>query len=244
MQTEQFDAAARTYVEAHFWTVEALAEAAGLTPERVDELVATSVVPGRIYSRDPVSGWWSALAGWVAGGDGAPGADAEAWFSPWAVWDLRAATLGERAGLSDAAIAERAAEAFESEFVNALATGGPARIAFADCFGVDGRVDPTAAAARARTEWRGWLRGGYAVCLRSFTGETCVRKESLGAVLRQQVATTEGGAMSSAETLDACATLAALMLPFAPWERPVGTPGRTIDALLTRHDLGRERHYD
>jgi hypothetical protein len=33
------------------------------------------------------------------------------------------------------------------------------------------------------------------------------------------------------------------MLPFAPWERPVGTPGVTIDRLLRDLSLGGELPY-
>lgn len=244
MQTEPFDAAARAYVEAHFWTLEALAEATGLEPRRVLELITAGIAPGPVYRRDPQRGWWSALAGWVDGGDGAPDDGAEAWFSPGAVWGLRSARLAEREGVPDAAIARRAAEAFGRTFAAALAAFEPARIAFPDCFDAEGHVERTAAETQAEMEWSSWLRGGYAVCLGAFTGETCVRKESLGALLKRHVADPDAWPMTPAEALEACAALAALMLPFAPWERPVGTPGRTIDALLTRHALGRERPYD
>ncbi|WP_339913890.1 DUF6058 family natural product biosynthesis protein [uncultured Brevundimonas sp.] len=244
MQAEPFDTAARAYVAAHFWTPAALAEAAGVEPGRVTELAAAGIIPGPIYRRDPQRGWWSALAGWVDGGDGTPDAGAEAWVSPWAVWSLRAAQLAGREGVSDAVIARRAQESFGRDFTAALATILPARIAFPDCFDAEGRVDPAMASVAADTQWRGWLRGGYAVCLRAFTGETCVQKESLGALLKRHVSAPDDWPMSAAETLEACAALAALMLPFAPWERPVGTPGRTIDTLLARHALGRERPYD
>lgn len=244
MQTEPFDTAARAYVEAHFWTLEALAEAAGLTPELVEALIAVGIAPGPIYRCDPTQGWWSALAGWVDGSEGAPDGQAEAWFSPWAVWGLRTARLAEREGVPDSESARRAAEAFGREFISALAMVAPARITFPGCFDAEGQVDPAAAAAAADVQWRGWLKGGYAVCLRAFTGETCVRKESLGALLKRHVADPDAWPMTAAASLEACAALAALMLPFAPWERPVGTPGRTIDALLARHALGRERPYD
>lgn len=243
MQDEPFDAAARAYVEAHFWTLDALAQASGVNPARVIELIAAGIAPGAVYRRDPRRGWWSALAGWVDGGDGVPDGEAEAWFSPWAVWGLRSARLAEREGLADAAIARRAADHFAREFLEALASVAPARIAFPGCFDGQGRVDPASAAATAETEWRNWLKGGYAVCLRSFTGEACVRKESLGALLKRRLADPDAWPMGAGESLEACATLASLMLPFAPWERPTGTPGRTIDTLLARHDLGRERPY-
>lgn len=243
MQTEKFDRAASAYVEAHFWTLPALAEAVDAPPSRVLELTKAGVAPGAIYARDPARGWWSALGGWADGGGDAPGGEAEAWFSPATVWDLRRARLAERESRSDAEIAQHAAEDFARAFTTALEAFAPAQIAFADCFDGSGRVEAVAAAARAKTEWESWLRGGYAVCLRAFSGETCVRKEALGALLKRHVADPGAWPMPAAEALDACAALAQLILPFAPWERPTGTPGRTLDVLLARHRLGRERPY-
>lgn len=243
MQTEPFDQAARAYVEAHFWTLPTLAEAVGAAPSRIVELAAAGVAPGVIYARDLRRGWWSALGGWVDDDGEPPDDEAETWFSPATVWGLRQARLAGRAGRTDAAIARRAAEAFGLGFAAALTAFPPARIAFAGCFDARGRVDPAAVASTAEAEWRSWLRGGYAVCLKAFTGETCVRKESLGALLKRHVADPEAWPMPEEEVLEACAALAQLMLPFAPWERPTGTPGRTIDTLLARHALGRERPY-
>ena len=34
-----------------------------------------------------------------------------------------------------------------------------------------------------------------------------------------------------------------LILPFAPWQRSTGTPGLTIDRLLSDRKLGSERPY-
>lgn len=243
MQTEPFDRAARAYVETHFWTLPALAEAVDAPPERILELTAAGIAPGAVYARDPRRGWWSALGGWVDGDGHPPGPETEAWFSPWTAWDLRRARLAEREGRPDAGSARRAAEAFGQAFTAALADFAPARIAFADCFDAQGRVDARAAAIAAGAEWRSWLAGGYAVCLRAFTGETCVRKESLGALLKRHAADPDTWPMTAEEALESCAALAQLMLPFAPWERPAGTPGRTLDALLARQALGRERPY-
>lgn len=243
MQDETFDRAARTYVEAHFATPDAMAAAAGCAPGRIAEMVAAGIAPGAVYARDPDRGWWSALAGWVDGGEGTPDDGAETWLSPWAAWAFRQARLAGRSGETLDQIARRTAEAFQNDFIVALAAVGPAPLAFPDCFDADGRVDPVSAGARAAVEWRSWLRGGYAVCLRVFTAETCVRKEAFGALLKRHAADPDLWPMAADEATAACATLAGLMLPFAPWERPVGTPGKTIDTLLARHDLGREAPY-
>jgi hypothetical protein len=70
-----------------------------------------------------------------------------------------------------------------------------------------------------------------------------VRKESLGAMLKRRVA--DGGDLSGSagELLDACAALQQHLLPFAPWERPSGTPGRTIDVIVPALGLGIEQPY-
>lgn len=243
MQDETFDRAARAYVEAYFRTLDVLAEATGGAPSRIVALMAAGIAPGPVYARDPERGWWSALDGWVDGGGGLPGERAETWFSPGTTWNLRQALLAHREGVSDAAIAQSLAERFRTAFIAGLETVEPARIAFPACFDTDGRIEPTTATDQAETEWCSWLRGGYAVCLRTFTGETCVRKESLGALLKRHVADPTAWPMSAERALEACEALAALMLPFAPWERPTGTPGRTIDVLLAQHTLGREQPY-
>lgn len=243
MQDETFDEAARAYVSTHFMTPEAMAAAAGCTRDRIAAMVAEGIAPGAIYARDPERGWWSALAGWVDGGNGSPDERAETWLSPWAVWAFRQALLAERNGEALDAVARRAARAFRTAFVAALGEVAPAALAFSGCFDAEGRVVATRAEAQAAVEWRSWLRGGYAVCLRVFTAGTCVRKEAFGALLKRHAASPEQWPMTADAAMAACAALAGLMLPFAPWERPVGTPGRTIDTLLARHELGREAPY-
>lgn len=243
MQNKTFDRAARAYVDAHFATLAAVATAAGCSTEKVLDLAVAGIAPGAVYARDPERGWWSALGGWVDGGPGAPGEEATIWLSPWAIWSFRRALLAEREGEAADAVAAGMAGGFRDAFRAALAAIDAASAAYPACFDVDGRVDPTAAAAQADVEWESWLGGGYAVCLKTFSGYTCVEKESLGALLKRHAADPGTWPMRARDALEACATLAGLMLPFAPWERPTGTPGRTIDTLLARHGLGREAPY-
>ena len=129
---------------------------------------------------------------------------------------------------------------FVEEFVSALEWLPEARHGFADCFDGNGGISDAAARARTACEWAAWIEGGYAVCLRIFTGETCVRKESLGAWLKAHIADPEGHPMTADAVLSMCERLAQLMLPFAPWQRPRCTPGVTIDRLLAELRLGAE----
>lgn len=222
----------RRYVERWFWTPDDLAEAAGVTPARVAQLIAAKCAPGPIYAAG-ADGWWSAL-----GAEGDPPAG-EQWFSPGAAWGLRQAELATRGGRSPAAAAAMLRENFAERFTVALGHQRYARLAFAACFSGDA-IDPEAARTAARNEWASWIQGGYGVCLRVFTAETCVAKESLGAWLKAAVVEPD---YDAAVLLADAEILAGLLLPFAPWQRPTGTPGRTIDRLLREQRLGDDRPY-
>lgn len=129
---------------------------------------------------------------------------------------------------------------FRSAFASALMAIQGAEAAFPTCFHA-GALDEKEVVKAADAEWASWIDGGYGVCLRVFTGASCVTKETLGARLKSALAS---GSYDASALLIEAETLADLMLPFAPWQRPNGTPGRTIDRLLQEQQLGRERVYD
>ena len=227
------------YVAEWFWPFDKLARAAGISTADLDDLIEAGCGPGAIYAFSSRYGWWSALAGHVDGHEGPPPPEAERWFAPAAVWGFRRAILSRRRGASLEEGARQNAALFTEEFIEALERLPEARFGFADCFGPRGLVD-TVARARAAQEWAAWIEGGYAVCLRIFTGETCVRKESLGAGLKAHIANPERHPLTADAALSICEKLAQLMLPFAPWQRPHGTPGVTIDRLVADLRLGVE----
>jgi len=222
----------RRYMDRWFWTLDDLAEAVGVTPARIGQLIAAGCAPGPIYAWDGGQ-WWSAL-----GTDGSPPAG-EHWYSPGAAWGLRQEELASRAGMTPREAAAMLRDRFAQAFVAVLATQRHARLAFPHCF-ADDAVDPAAARAAAHDEWASWLGGGYGVCLRVFTAETCVAKEALGTYIKAAVAQPD---YDAASVLAEAEALAGLILPFAPWQRPVGTPGRTIDRLLLDQGLGDDRPY-
>jgi hypothetical protein len=223
---------ARRYVERWFWTLDDLAEAVGVTPARIEHLIATGCAPGPIYARG-ADGWWSALSA-----DGVAPAG-EHWYSPGAAWGLRQAELATRSGRSPTEAAAMLRDSFANRFAVALGYQRYARLAFAGSFLGD-TIDPDAARVAAGHEWASWIQGGYGVCLRIFTAETCVAKESLGAWLKAAVVEPD---YDAAALLADAEALAGLLLPFAPWQRVSGTPGRTIDRLLRELCLGDERPY-
>jgi len=227
------------YVTDWFWPFDRLARAVGASAADLDDLIEAGCGPGAIYAFSSRYGWWSALAGHVDGYEGPPPPEAERWFAPAAAWGFRRAILAQRRGASLEEAARENAALFTEEFIEALQRLPEARFGFADCFGPQGLVD-TIARTRAAEEWAAWIEGGYAVCLRIFTGETCVRKESLGAWLKAHIVSPESHPMTANEVLSMCERLAQLMLPFAPWQRPHGTPGVTIDRLIADLRLGAE----
>ena len=227
------------YVTDWFWPFDRLARAIGISAADLDDLIAAGCGPGAIYAFSSRYGWWSALSGHVDGHEGPPPPEAERWFAPAAVWGFRRATLAQRRGASLEEAARQNAALFIEEFAEALERLPEARFGFADCFDGNSIIDAVAR-TRAGEEWAAWVEGGYAVCLRIFTGETCVRKESLGAWLKAHIASPESHPLTAEAALSICERLAQLMLPFAPWPRPNGTPGVTIDRLVADLGLGVE----
>jgi hypothetical protein len=225
--------AAEHYVASWFWTLDQLSEAVAVAPDMVLQLIGAGCAPGPIYVLTGAGTWWSAL-------DHSPQPPGDTWYSPGAAWGLRRAVLMMRNGASATGAAQAERAAFISDFVTAIGRAEGAELAFPDCFR-DGAVDPAAAANRAQREWKSWTDGGYGVCLRIFNAFTCIAKESLGAALKLALAE---GCRDHDRLLRQAEALAGLILPFAPWQRASGTPGRTIDRLLSEQQLGRELPYD
>lgn len=232
----------RAYVARHFWPIGDLALASGVSEQEAEAMIAGACAPGIIYAFDH-KGWWSALGGYRSGAPGRPSDDAERWYSPAAAWGLRRARHMLRGGASIADGASCNLTQFQTDFIHALRSVAEAPAAFPACFDADGALDHQAANAQAAEEWSAWLRGGYAVCLRIFTGGTCVAKEALAATLKRHIADSHRYPMANEEILAVCERLAQLMLPFSPWERPGCTPGVTIDRLLYDLSLGCELPY-
>lgn len=236
------DQSARDYVDRWFWTLTELATAAGTEEDRVLELIAGGCAPGPVYARSLEGDWWSALSGYLGEQPRHPPQGAEHWYTPAAIWGLRRAILALRGGHSVKEAAELNRDAFKLAFLTAIGTEPNVSAAYPASINADGGVNDTEARRIADQEWDAWLFGADAVCLRSFTAETCIRKERLGAEMRQRLDNPrEDG--DNRELLDMAEELGGLMLPFAPWERHRGTPGRTIDRLLHESALGQELPY-
>lgn len=227
--------AAAAYVAAHCVPAGELAARVGVSPARLAELDAAKVLPAPTYrvGRRSVISAIRAL--------GEPEADAAGWYGVAVVdWLRRAATLLETTppGWLKEAMADWLAQDLRAELQAQAADA--AAFGWAEMFGADGACGLKAVRGYVDGEWRGWMLGGWAVCLRRFDGRHLAVKE----IERRRIAalTGQGGKplLEPGERLavvDAMRRLDAVLLPFAPHERPHGTPGIFLDEPARRYGL-------
>ena len=231
------------YVRSWFLPFATLVRQSGGTAQQIEALLVAGAAPGAIYARRSDGSWWSALDAFRGHGSAEPPAQSEGWYTPAALYWLRRALLALRESASPTEAAERNREAFLGQFIDALKTEALAPSNYPEAFSDAEMIDIEAARRVGATEWDYWLSGAYAVCLRSFTGETCVTKESLAKAVKAELAADER-TMSDFALLDVVERLNSVMIPFAPSERPLCTPGVTVDRVLELLELGREEPYD
>jgi hypothetical protein len=132
--------------------------------------------------------------------------------------------------------------AFAESFRSALRRQvGDARLyAWRHLFEPNGELNEPAIDEEVRTLSADWMNGGWAVCLRKWDGHHVVTKDLERARI---TAITEDGARETlapidrAALRDAITRLDAVILPFAPHERPHGTPGLFIDRMRERYSV-------
>lgn len=220
------------YVRRHCMTPSALAQAAGLTEGRLRELIAARCLPGPAYVLDPSLTARSAIR------SEALTPRPEEWFGAAVLpWACRAA----ESALPLPALADRLREDFAADFRRALLASEGRAYGWAELFDAAGDIDEAAFAKALDEIWdENWLGGAYAVCLRRFDGHHLVTK----LVERSRIrALTEEGTrpvLTPAEAEQVTAAMArldAVITPFAPHERPHGTPGLWIDRIADRYGL-------
>ncbi|CAN7596237.1 DUF6058 family natural product biosynthesis protein [Devosia sp. LjRoot16] len=225
----------QSYVERHFVELAELADRAGADMATVAGLVAAGAAPEPSYRIWP-NGAFSSPIGGAHGGE--PQGLPTDWYAPAAVWWIRRA-LGM--SLAPAEIAQRFAADFVVEFVTQLSALSDGQLAYPDVY-VGGVLSRDAAAALAAAEWADWINGGYGVCLRHWSAADAIAKMLQRGRI---IALTNGATRETLSPSDRLALLEALerleavILPFAPHQRPSGTPGLWIDRILKRYGLGR-----
>ncbi|WEK04673.1 MAG: DUF6058 family natural product biosynthesis protein [Candidatus Devosia phytovorans] len=230
-ETEQL----QLYVERYFVRLNELAELAGTDADRIRALIAARAIPGPIYSIWPNGTFSSPIGGEH---NGPAEGEAQHWYHPAAAWWIR------RAASLDPEYAARQFQAkFLSDFRQALLADPYASLGYPQAFR-NGEPDDTQIDSVGIAELNDWLDGGYGVCLRIWDGHHVVTKTCRRAGILHL---TEEGRKSllSAEDrltlLDTMEALDAVMLPFAPHQRPKGTPGLWLDTILARYAMGTTR---
>jgi hypothetical protein len=220
------------YVRRRCLTPPALAQAAGLTEDRLRELIAARCLPGPTYALDPSLTVRSAIRSET------PPPQPEEWFGAAVLpWARRA--VGSTLPLSE--LATHLRQDFSADFRQALLASEGRSHGWTELFDVTGAIDEAAFARTLDEIWEeNWLGGAYAVCLRRFDGRHLVTK--LVERSRIRALTEEGAkpALTPAEAEQVTAAMArldAVLTPFAPHERPHGTPGLWIDRIAERYAL-------
>lgn len=231
------------YMEQWFWDISSLAQATDVDEKVIYAMIAKECVPGTIYSFDTEYGWWSALAAYLGQASSTASTDGKMWYSPATLWWIRRTILHLRAGKSLNDIAREFEGGFQKEFVALLKAIPNANSAYPECYLSDGALDNHKAHQIAHNEWHSWICGAYGVCLRDFTANNCIRKEVIGAIIKSHFEEGSASQLTDLEVLVLTQELASLVTPFALWERPTGTPGKTIDVALNNFRLGSDYPY-
>lgn len=194
-------------------------------------LVAAGVVPGPVYRLDEVGNIWSALGAYLEG-EAAPRIKFHlAWYTPAAAYWVRAAKLDREIAVAD--ISKQYKKDFAEDYAYAIVNLN------ADLKPYGEQIE------NAEQSWDAWIRGAYAVCMRSFSADAVVEKlvrrmrarEFLGLGVQNLTS------MERKVFLRDLSRLSTLLTPFSPFERPTGTPGTLIDKGLEALGLGTENPF-
>lgn len=218
------------YVRRHCLTPPALAQAAGLTEGRLRDLVAARCLPGPTYGLAPSLTVRSAIRSEAL-------AQPEEWFGAAVVpWARRAADSTQLPEL-----ATQLRREFTADFRQALLASEGRNHGWTELFDATGAIDEAALAKALDEIWEEhWLGGAYGVCLRRFDGHHLVTKlveRSRIRALTEEGAKPALGPAEAEQVTAAMARLDAVLTPFAPHERPHGTPGLWIDRIADRYGL-------
>lgn len=226
--------ALQAYLDRYFVQLDELATLGGVSHAEVMALIEARAIPQPIYTVWPNGAFSSPIGGQHGDAQGEPAN----WYSLAAAWWIRRSH-----GLSPTDAAAQFEARFVADFVTRLPLEQQAPLGYAQVFST-GQFDALAAEAAGRAEWGDWIDGGYGVCLRYGDAQHAITKTCRRAAVlamtdegrRLQMTPTERDAL-----LNVMEELEAVMLPFAPHQRPHGTPGLWLDAILARYGLGTTR---
>ncbi len=220
------------YVRRHGLSPRDLAASAGLAEDRLRDLIAARCLPVPTYVLAPALSIRSA----IRSEEVAPAP--EEWFGAAVLpWARRAA--GSTRPLPDLAADLR--QEYAADFRRALLASEGRLYGWTELFNSAGSLDEAALLKALDEIWdENWLGGAYGVCLRRFDGHHLVTKLVERSRIRALTAEGAKPALTPTEAAAVTAAMARLdsvLTPFAPHERPHGTPGLWIDRIAARYGL-------
>lgn len=227
------------YVERYFVDRDQFLRSAGIENGLLQGLVNAHALPGPIYRLWCNGSFWSPIGGQA--GIAERGEPQSEWFSPAAIWwARRAKVLASSQDVSPNQIASVLRGLFCEDFAKVVRNRDQSRYGYPDLF-KNGEFEESRFEAVAIAEWNDWIDGGYGVCLKRMDALHLVCKTNETARVRHITEDGHKDQLSPQETLDlldALDRLDAVMLPFAPHQRPFGTPGKWVDAIMAKYHLG------
>lgn len=223
----------RLYAERYFLTLPALAEGSALPLPAFHDLIEAGALPQPSYSLWPNGAFASPIGGHHGP---APAGAPTHFYSAAALWWARRASI---AALPAAKVAASFRAEFIADFVTRLRAEPLGPLGYPQAYD-HGSLDEGRAKAAASAEWQDWIVGGYGVCLRAWDAHHAITKTCQRALIVTLTREGEATSLPQAEydqLLVAMQALDAVMLPFAPHQRPHGTPGLWIDRMLDRFGL-------
>lgn len=228
-------ARSRIYIEATAMPRDGLTAALAADRGTLDALAAEGAMPAPTYTiyENAIVSPIRALG---APDEGAAGHD---YFGPSVIgWLKHAALLREGKHAILPALNMAFADSFRSALRRQVMRART--YAWSHLFDARGDLKDGAVDEQIRTLSAEWMNGGWAVCLRQWDGHHVVTKDLERAFIG---AITDDGARQTLAPIDrralrdAIERLEAVMLPFAPYERPHGTPGLFIDRMRERYGV-------
>jgi len=206
------------YLEAHYLRLEELAARAGVTAERVTELIDAQCVPPHSHEVHGVTVYASTF------GDYTAAVPPERHYHPSLVaWVKKASALARRHSLAD--VARRMRKDFEQAFEDAL----------------DGRAPPWPRGVDHA--WAYLMDGTWGLCLKDISVAAMLQKEFARATIARLVSPDPNHVLSPAARavlIEAIHAYNAVAADFAPHERADSSRCREVGAAIEKYGLAQE----
>jgi hypothetical protein len=221
------------YLAENFVSLERLAENAGVTPDRVLELVHARCVPRHSYELKRTV----VISSFVSGDTPVLEGAVRRFYAPALAHWIRVAEA-PAARLPLDAVAARMRATFRADYRRALLELDRHGAELMECCTPEGTLDEGRFATAFDEVWTHWLEGTYGLCVRSpLSAKDVLRKELAVARLarltldgKKQIFTSD----ERAAVLRAVAEYDAAAMPFAPHDYPRSSRKRLVDDVWPR----------